>query len=190
MIDVKKVDGQILHEVDHPLKSLEIPVELQIDWAKRYQNMQYHTLLHVLSGYMFSQFAALATSSQIEKDYARLELTFPSELPGEITAEKIEEAVNKLLETPHDVKIDTISRDEAEKRAGIIKTTVSLLPPSLSEIRTVEIEMIDEQACGGTHLKNTREIKGFSILQMKKRGKTRMKIKLQLKNQIDELKRQ
>ncbi|MGE7904744.1 hypothetical protein ACQKNS_10160 [Peribacillus sp. NPDC094092] len=46
--------------------------------------MQYHTLLHVIAGYVYQHYNALATSSQIEKDHARLELSFAPEVMEEI----------------------------------------------------------------------------------------------------------
>ncbi|MFB7637861.1 hypothetical protein [Peribacillus butanolivorans] len=42
--------------------------------------MQYHTLLHVISGYLYQYYNALAASSQIEKEHARLELSFSPEI--------------------------------------------------------------------------------------------------------------
>jgi misacylated tRNA(Ala) deacylase len=57
---------------------------------------------------------------------------------------------------------------------------VSLLPPSLKKIRIVQIQGIDEQACGGTHVHNTSEIGDFSIIKIQNKGATKRRIKLQL----------
>lgn len=53
---------------------------MQSDWSWWIQNMQYHTLLHFITGYLYKHYNALATSSQIDKEYARLELSFSPEL--------------------------------------------------------------------------------------------------------------
>ncbi|WP_396020314.1 hypothetical protein [Bacillus sp. ISL-34] len=38
---------------------------------------------------------------------------------------------------------------------------------------------IDEQACGGTHVNNTTEIKDFSIMKIQQKGPTKKRIKIQ-----------
>ncbi|PEZ83011.1 alanyl-tRNA editing protein [Bacillus sp. AFS017274] len=177
---VKKIDGEIIHELERPLQDINQTVEMEIDWSWRFQNMQYHTLLHVISGYLYQHYNALATSSQIEKEYARLELSFSPEIIGEIPFEQLEQSINKVLAHPHNVYTKTISRTEAEQKEGVIKTVINLLPASLNEIRIVQINDIDEQACGGTHVNNTNEIKDFSIMKIQQKGPTKKRIKIQL----------
>ncbi|TDL88787.1 hypothetical protein E2R55_16600 [Vibrio vulnificus] len=57
---------------------------------------------------------------------------------------------------------------------------IHLLPTSLNEIRIVQINDIDEQACGGTHVNNTNEIKDFSIMKIQQKGPKKKRIKIQL----------
>ncbi|MGE7586667.1 alanyl-tRNA editing protein [Peribacillus sp. NPDC101480] len=180
VLAVKKVDGEIIHELERPLQDIDQTVEMQIDWSWRYQNMQYHTLLHVISGYLYEHYNALATSSQIEKEHARLELSFSPEIIQEIPFDQLEQTIKKVLAQPHNVDTNTISRAEAEQKEGVIKTVINLLPASINEIRIVQINDIDEQACGGTHVNNTNEIKDFSIMKIQKKGPTKKRIKIQL----------
>ncbi|MFJ9383861.1 alanyl-tRNA editing protein [Peribacillus sp. NPDC101481] len=180
VLAVKKVDGEITHELERPLQDIDQTVEMQIDWSWRYQNMQYHTLLHVISGYLYEHYNALATSSQIEKEHARLELSFSPEIIQEIPFDQLEQTIKKVLAQPHNVDTNTISRAEAEQKEGVIKTVINLLPASINEIRIVQINDIDEQACGGTHVNNTNEIKDFSIMKIQQKGPTKKRIKIQL----------
>ncbi|WP_176527618.1 alanyl-tRNA editing protein [Peribacillus butanolivorans] len=142
--------------------------------------MQYHTLLHVISGYLYQHYNALATSSQIEKEHARLELSFSPEIIQEIPFVQLEQSIKKLLAQSHSVYTKILSRDEAEQKEGTIKTVINLLPASLNEIRIVQINDIDEQACGGTHVNNTTEIKNFSIMKIQNKGPMKKRIKIQL----------
>lgn len=64
------------------------------------------------------------------------------------------------------------------KKEGFIKTVINLLPASLNQIRIVQINDIDEQACGGTHVNNTNEIKDFSIMKIQQKGPTKKGLKL------------
>ncbi|MFF5397241.1 hypothetical protein ACFY5J_12600 [Peribacillus butanolivorans] len=144
--------------------------------------MQYHTLLHVISGYLYQHYNALATSSQIEKEHARLELSFSPEIIQEIPFDQLEQSIKKLLAQPHNVYTKILSRDEAEQKEGTIKTVINLLPASLNEIRIVQINDIDAQACGGTHVNNTTEIKDFSIMKIQNKGPMKKRIKIQLQD--------
>ncbi|GAS83153.1 alanyl-tRNA editing protein [Paenibacillus amylolyticus] len=180
VLNVNKVEGKIIHELDRPLHDISQPVVMQIDWDWRFKNMQYHTLLHVISGYMYQHYNGLATSSQIEMDYARLELSFSPDIIEEIPFDRLEESIKKILSDSHEVIIRTISRVAAEQKEGAIKTVINLLPASLNEIRVVQIKDIDEQACGGTHVNNTTEINDFSIVKIQNKGQTKKRIRIQL----------
>ncbi len=52
----------------------------------------------------------------------------------------------------------------------MIKTAINLLPTTIQEIRIVTIENLDEQACGGTHVKNTSEIGTLVIDKVLSKG--------------------
>ncbi|WP_142354530.1 alanine--tRNA ligase-related protein [Bacillus sp. AFS031507] len=48
VIKVKKVDGEIIHELARPVQDTQQAVIMQIDWSWRFQNMRYHTLLQAI----------------------------------------------------------------------------------------------------------------------------------------------
>lgn len=180
VMSVKNSEGQIIHELDRPLQNIQEPVFMKIDWEWRMKNMRYHTLLHVIAGYLYENYKGMATSSQIETDYGRLEIAFPPEIMEEIQFDQLEQAIQNVLAQPHNVETKTVSRQEAEQKEGAIKTIINLLPASLNEVRIVKIEDIDEQACGGTHLKNTSEIGNFSITKIQKKGALKRRIRVEL----------
>ena len=45
-----------------------------------------------------------------------------------------------------------------------------MLPPSIKEVRIVEIEGLDLQADGGTHVANTKEVGVIRIVDYKSKG--------------------
>jgi len=176
---VQRENGQIVHYVDNAEKLKQGPVEILIDWDRRYKLMRYHTLLHVLAGYLYSKFGALATGNQIFEDRARIDFQFEEPLTDEQFNE-VEEATNKLIQENHHVSIRTVSREEAEKIDGFIKTVINLLPPSIQNVRLVTIGDIDEQACGGTHVKETKEIGSFQISKIKSKGQNKKRLEVTL----------
>lgn len=176
---VQRENGQIVHYVDNAEKLKQGPVEILIDWDRRYKLMRYHTLLHVLAGYLYSKFGALATGNQIFEDRARIDFQFEESLTDEQFNE-VEEATNKLIQENHHVSIRTVSREEAEEIDGFIKTVINLLPPSIQNVRLVTIGDIDEQACGGTHVKETKEIGSFQISKIKSKGQNKKRLEVTL----------
>ena len=83
--------------------------------------------------------------------------------------EEIVEEVNKLIKQNKEISTRYMS-EEAENAVGMIKTAINLLPTTIQEIRIVTIENLDEQACGGTHVKNTSEIGTLVIDKVKVKG--------------------
>lgn len=177
--NVQRENGQIVHYVDNVEKLKQGPVEILINWDRRYKFMRYHSLLHVLAGYLYNKFGALATGNQIFEDRARIDFQFEEPLTDEQFKE-VEDEINKLIQENHRVSIRTVSREEAEKIDGFIKTVINLLPPSIKNVRLVAIGDIDEQACGGTHVKETKEIGSFQISKIKSKGQNKKRLEVTL----------
>jgi misacylated tRNA(Ala) deacylase len=78
------------------------------------------------------------------------------------------------------VKIAILPREEAFKIPDLIRTKINLLPPSIKEVRTVEIIGLDLQADGGTHVKNTKEVGNVKIIETINKGKDNKRIVIKL----------
>jgi misacylated tRNA(Ala) deacylase len=63
-----------------------------------------------------------------------------------------------------------LPRDEAFRIPDLIRTKINLLPEGILEVRVVEIQGLDIQADGGTHVANTREVGSIRILDYKSKG--------------------
>ena len=84
---------------------------------------------------------------------------------------QIEERTNELLVEGHPVSIRMLPRAEAFAIPDLIRTKVNLLPEGIDVIRVVNIEGIDQQADGGTHVANTREVGRVRIAGSENKGK-------------------
>jgi misacylated tRNA(Ala) deacylase len=62
----------------------------------------------------------------------------------------------------------------------LIRTKINLLPPGITEVRTVEIEGLDLQADGGTHVANTREVGPLRVVDYRSKGKINKRIEVAL----------
>src|SRR5690606_29283668 len=150
----------------------------KLDWDRRQNLMKHHTLLHVIAAVFNQEHDSLCTGNQIYPDKARIDLTGITELSQEEIDALVSKA-NDELERNHEVSVRTLPREEAENISGVIKTIVNLIPKAVKEIRLVKIGDIDEQACGGTHVKQTGAVGKFVLDKTKNKGKgvTRLEVR-------------
>jgi misacylated tRNA(Ala) deacylase len=106
----------------------------------------------------------------------RMDFEFES-LRGELIRE-IEERINAEVTQARPVRVAFLARAEADRHPDLIRTKVNLLPPGITTVRTVEIEGLDVQADGGTHVANTREVGRLRIVDYKSKGKINRRIEL------------
>ena len=96
---------------------------IQFDWAFRYQNMRYHTLLHIISGYLYR-----ITSSGIMSDHARLEVEFQEDnVPSEFDPELITQNIRQLIKDDFPVTTETVDRNTLNEE-DLIRTYTNLIP--------------------------------------------------------------
>ncbi|AMA72966.1 alanyl-tRNA editing protein [Aneurinibacillus thermoaerophilus] len=176
---VKREGGRIVHYVRNAEKLEKGPVFARVDWERRYGLMRHHTLLHVLSAVVYKKYGALCTGNQIYPDRARIDFNQLHDLTPEQLNDVMEET-NRIIDSDYPISYRTVSREEAENIPGMIKTMVSLLPPSVTHVRLVSIDSVDEQACGGTHVKRTREIGQMEITNVKSKGKNNKRLEVRI----------
>jgi misacylated tRNA(Ala) deacylase len=71
-------------------------------------------------------------------------------------------------------------RDEAFQIPDLIRTKVNLIPEGIDTIRVVNIEGVDQQADGGTHVANTREVGRVRIAGSENKGKGNKRLEIVL----------
>jgi misacylated tRNA(Ala) deacylase len=179
VIEVRKDGGRVVHRVEGggqpPVGSA---VHGEIDWDRRYALMRYHTALHSMSGVIFQLHGATVTGGQMYPDRARMDFLLPDLSPDRL--QQIEARTNALLAEAHPVSIQFYSRAAALEIPDLIRTRVNLIPEHVPEIRVVNIEGIDQQADGGTHVANTREVGQVRITGSENKGKGNKRIEIVL----------
>ena len=78
------------------------------------------------------------------------------------------------------VKTYVLERGEANKVHNLIRTQINMLPADIQRIRVVEIEGLDIQADGGTHVSNTREVGAVNVVGGSNKGKLNRRIEIEL----------
>ncbi|HVT99888.1 MAG TPA: DHHA1 domain-containing protein [Acidobacteriaceae bacterium] len=151
-------NGQVWHFVRKPL-SIGARVEGHIDWERRFDHMQQHTGQHLLSAIFLSELNAPTVSFHLGDAVSTIDIS-----GGPFAAhslERIERLCNQIIAEDRPVSMRYVPRAEAESMlaAGELRK----LPDRSGDIRLVEIDGIDRNACGGTHLRSTGQIGGLLL---------------------------
>lgn len=157
-----------VHIVDGELPPLDSSVRGVVDWERRYQIMRTHTAMHVLCGVIWRDYQASVTGGNMDILSGRMDFEFERLQPEVI--DEIQASINQEVDAARQVRTKILPREEAFQIPDLIRTKINLLPPSIHEVRTVEIVGLDLQADGGTHVANTSEIGKISITKYKSKG--------------------
>lgn len=131
-------------------------VNCSIDWDRRQQLTQHHTAVHIVNAAASKILGTHAFQAGAKKDVdkAHIDITHYKALTDE-ELEKIENEANKTVRKELRVKKTFKPREEAEKNYGFDIYQGGAVPGK--RIRIVEISNTDVEACGGTHLDNTKD---------------------------------
>jgi len=179
VVDVRREGGGVVHVLDRPIPETVKDLRGELDWERRFAHMRHHTALHVLSGVIWKNFGAKVTGGQMRSDRARMDFSFPGEWTADVVGE-IERLTNEALAEERPVKVYELPREEALGNPDLIRTQVNLVPERVKTIRIVEIEGLDTQADGGTHVANTREVGPLEITGHKSKGRQNKRIEFVL----------
>jgi misacylated tRNA(Ala) deacylase len=174
VIDTRKGEGEtVLHVLDPSGARLAVGEKIlaELDWERRYRLMRYHTALHLLGAVV----KAPVTGGRIGTDKAHLDFDIEME---KLVKAHIETAVNALVDAGHDTRISWITDAELDARPELVKTMSVAPPRGAGRVRLMEIPGIDLQACGGTHVRNTREVGHLAVAKIRSEGKRNKRVTL------------
>jgi misacylated tRNA(Ala) deacylase len=176
----KKVGDEVLHFISGELTLPNTGTKVigEIDWEKRYKLMRTHTAMHILCGVIFRDYGATVTGGDMEPLKGRMDFEF--ETMHKDLVEAIQEAVNKEIAQSRPIRVDILPREEAFKIPDLIRTKINLLPAGINQVRVVEIQGLDLQADGGTHVQNTQEVGHMRIVDYKSKGRINKRIYVEL----------
>ena len=180
VVDARREGDNVVHVLDKAIPDTVRELKGELDWERRFAHMRYHTALHALSGVIWRSFGAKVTGGQMRADRARMDFSFPGEWTVDVVGE-IERLVNEALVERRPVKVYELPREEALENPDLIRTQVNLVPERVKMVRIVEIEGIDTQADGGTHVANTEEVGEVEITGHKSKGRQNKRVEFILR---------
>jgi misacylated tRNA(Ala) deacylase len=176
--DTLKRDGMLLHVVDDNAPAAGTAVVADIDWDRRHTLMRTHTALHALSAIVFRDYGAKVTGGNMEPGAARMDFELESITPE--FGREVEEKLNAELSADRPVKVTFLAREVALADPDLIRTKVNLIPEAVDPIRVIEIEGLDKQADGGTHVRSTGEVGAVRVAKTENKGKAFKRMRIEL----------
>jgi misacylated tRNA(Ala) deacylase len=147
-----------------------------LDWERRYRLMRSHTACHILSAVIFKETGAKITGNQIDLSRSRIDLSLESFDKAKMV-QYIDKA-NKIIKENHRIEIKVMSRQNAMAIPDLIRLAMEVL--DRDDIRVVQVEGVDTQACGGTHVRSTDEVGGIKLIKAENKGKSNRRIYFEL----------
>ena len=168
----------VWHYLEGELPAVGSAVHGRLDWDLRYKLMRTHTAFHILCGVVFRDWKAQVTGGNMEPLKGRMDFEFET-LQRELVVE-IEKRVNTEVTAARSVSVRFLPREEAFQIPDLIRTKINLLPEGIHEVRIVEIQGLDLQADGGTHVANTKEVGTIRVTGYESKGRINKRIKLEI----------
>ncbi len=142
-------------------------VTISVDEEHRRQLAQHHSATHIVNAAAKEILGNHINQSGAKKarDKAHLDVTHYENISEE-DLKKIEERVNEIVRDDIPINKFFLPRSDAEKKYGMRLYQGGAVPGK--QIRIVDVEGIDVEACGGTHLNRTGEVGEVKIIKASK----------------------
>lgn len=168
VLDVILEEDEVLHKVTQLPGQNE--VTCRIDWSRRFDHMQQHSGQHLLSAVFRDLYQAVTLSFHLGSDYATIDIAMPDLSAAQMA--EAEQEVNRQIYLNRRIVSYFVTAEEMA-RLPLVK-----LPKVTEDIRIVEIEGVEYNACGGTHVSSTGAIGMIKLLRSEKqKGNIRITFK-------------
>jgi misacylated tRNA(Ala) deacylase len=160
----KQHAGGVLHVLAAGVAAPQVGTAISghIDLARRRAHMRFHTTTHLLCALVPHP----VDGCSITAGYARLDFHMSEPLDKDaLTA-----GIARLVAEAHPVRHRWISEEELDANPSLVRSMSVQPPRGLGRIRVLEIEGVDLQPCGGTHVGNTREVGAVVVTKIEKKS--------------------
>ena len=148
-------------------------VSAEIDWPRRYRHMRMHTALHLLCAVIEGG----VTGGSIGEAKSRLDFDLPD---TSLDKEHIAAELNRLVAADLRVAAKWISEAELAANPELVRTMSVKPPTAAGRVRVLEVEGVDVQPCGGTHVASSGEIGRLRVGKIENKGKHNRRVNLHL----------
>jgi len=142
--------------------------------------MRTHTAMHILCGVIWRDYGASVTGGNMTPGRGRMDFEF--ERMQKELVEEIELKINVEVDAARPITAEVLPREQAFEIPDLIRTKINLLPEGIQQVRVVEIDGLDLQADGGTHVGNTNEVRRIRVVDYKSKGRINKRLIVELED--------
>ena len=147
-------------------------VTAAIDVARRARHRRFHTATHLLCALVPHP----VDGCSITAEYARLDFHMTEPLDKAT----LTEGLTRLVSEAHPVRHRWITEEELDANPGLVRSMSVQPPRGLGRVRVLEVDGVDRQPCGGTHVDNTADIGAVSVSKIEKKSAATRRVVLTL----------
>jgi misacylated tRNA(Ala) deacylase len=168
IVDTKKgaEAGAIVHvaEPGSDLSGWQVGqvVDARIAWDRRQAHRRFHTATHLLCALV----PHAVDGCSITATYARLDFHMTEPLDKDV----LTAGIARLVSEAHPVSQRWITEHELDANPGLVRSMSVQPPRGAGRVRLIDIEGVDLQPCGGTHVANTAEIGAVLVTKLEKKS--------------------
>ena len=137
-------------------------VVARVDAARRRAHMRFHTATHLLCALVPHP----VNGCSITERYARLDFHMNEPLDKDA----LSQGIARLVAEGHAVRHRWISEAELDANPQLVRSMSVQPPRGQGRIRVLEIDGVDLQPCGGTHVANTADIGAVVVTKVEKKS--------------------
>ena len=166
--DTTTIAGQVVHgylEQDHgsPLLLVDVTVPLgtaamAIDWSRRFDHMQQHSAQHIITAMASRLFGWETLAFHLNPERSDVVLDVRSPPWSDVL--QLESAVNEVIRSGIGVTEKSVNRSDLEEYGARYRR----LPGGEGALRVIDIDGVDMNPCGGTHVSSTAHIQLVKII--------------------------
>ena len=159
--------GEVWHYVRKPLVA-GTEVVGYVDAARRQDHEQQHSGQHLLSAMFLREIGARTVSFHMGAESSTVDLALRdgAEKIGEHELRRVEDAANVVVSEGRPLMSHWIEREMADLMLS--RGDLRKLPPREGPFRIVQMQGIEFNACGGTHVSNTGAIGAITLRRVEK----------------------
>ncbi|MBV9147420.1 MAG: alanyl-tRNA editing protein [Acidobacteria bacterium] len=151
--------GEVWHQTSKVIPP-GAQVRGRIDMERRRDHVQQHTGQHLLSAAFIQLLNAKTVSFHLGEQVSTIDLDTPAISAVDLV--RVERLANEVIAEDRPISVRYATREEA------LQMGVRKLPERSGEIRLIDIQNFDLNACGGTHARSTGQIGGLLLRKTEK----------------------
>ncbi len=174
IVDTRNSPEGIRHVLEEGASTPQegMSVELNLDWDRRYIHMRMHTAMHLIGSIL--QYGVTGGNISVAK--SRLDF----DMEDTVDKEAVSAALRDLVAADHTISCRWISEAELDAKPELVRTMSVQPPRGRGDIRLLDIDSVDLQPCGGTHVSSTGEVGNVRIGKVEKKGRRNRRVNIHL----------